>query len=42
MVAIKQGGTAGAAIDGINETIASMIDRCNFLVAYWYPRGRNG
>jgi hypothetical protein len=38
MVVIKQGGTAGMAIDGINETIDSMINHCNFLVTYWFPR----
>jgi hypothetical protein len=31
--AIKQGGTAGSAIDGINETIDSMFNRYNFLAA---------
>jgi hypothetical protein len=38
MVATKQGGAAGAAIDGINETIDSMTNYYNFLVAYWFPR----
>jgi hypothetical protein len=38
MVTIKQGRTARAAIDGINETIDSMIKHCNFLVVYWFPR----
>jgi hypothetical protein len=38
-VAIKQGGTAEAAIDGINETISSIINRSSFLVLDWFPRG---
>jgi hypothetical protein len=38
MVATKQGGAAGVAIDGINETIDSMTNYYNFLVAYWFSR----
>jgi hypothetical protein len=37
---IKQGGIAVAAIDGINETIDSIINCCNFLVAYWFPKAK--
>jgi len=37
MVAIKQGGTAKAAISGVIETIDSMINRSLFLVAKGSP-----
>jgi hypothetical protein len=33
-LAIKQGEIARAAIDGINETIDSVINYYNFLVVY--------
>jgi hypothetical protein len=36
---IKQGGIAEASLDTINETIDSMINRSNFLVANWFRRG---
>jgi hypothetical protein len=36
IVAIKQGGTADATIDGVNEMIDSMINRCNFFIADWF------
>jgi hypothetical protein len=39
MVAIKQGGTAEAAISGIIETINSIINRSLFLVAKVSPQG---
>ena len=39
MVAIKQGGTAEAAISGVIETIDSEINRSLFLVADWCPWG---
>ena len=38
-VTIEQGGTAKTAIDGVNETINSMINPSDFLVADWFPRG---
>jgi hypothetical protein len=38
-VAIKQGGTAETAINGVNKTIDSMINRSYFLAADWFPRG---
>jgi hypothetical protein len=38
-VAIEQGGIAEAAIDGVNETIGSMINRSSFLFTDWFPRG---
>jgi hypothetical protein len=38
-ITTEQGGTAEAAIDGVNETIDSMINRGNFLVADWLSRG---
>ncbi len=37
MVAIKQGGTAEAAIGGVIETIDSMTNRSLFLIAKWSP-----
>ena len=37
MVAIKQGGTAKAAISGVIEMIDSMINRSLFLVAKGSP-----
>jgi hypothetical protein len=39
MVAIKQGGTAEAAISGVIETINSMINRSLFLIAKGSPQG---
>jgi hypothetical protein len=36
---IKQGGIDEAAIDGVNERIDNMINRSNFLVTDWFPRG---
>jgi hypothetical protein len=39
IVAIKQGGTAEAAIGGVIETIDSIINRTHFLVAKWSPWG---
>jgi hypothetical protein len=38
MVATKQRGAAGAAIDGINKTINSMTNYYNFLIVYWFPK----
>jgi hypothetical protein len=35
MVAMKQGGTAEAAISGVIEMIDSIINRSLFLVADW-------
>jgi hypothetical protein len=37
IVAIEQGGTSETAIDGINETIDSMIKTSYFLVADRFP-----
>jgi hypothetical protein len=37
LVAIKQGGTAEAAIGGMIKTIDSIINRTLFLVAKWSP-----
>ena len=37
MVAIKQGGTAEAAISGVIETIDSMINRNLFLITKGSP-----
>ena len=37
MVAIKQGGTAEAAISGVIETMDSMISTILFLVVNWSP-----
>jgi hypothetical protein len=34
-VAINQGGTAEAAIDGISESIDSIINRAIFFIAKW-------
>ena len=39
-VAIKQGGTAEAAISGVSETIDSIINRTLFFVAEWSPEGQ--
>jgi hypothetical protein len=39
IVAIKQGGTAEAAIGGVIETIDSIINCTHFLVAKWSPWG---
>jgi polyhydroxyalkanoate synthesis regulator phasin len=36
---IKQGGIAKTAINGVNETIDSMINRSNFLAADWFAKG---
>jgi hypothetical protein len=36
---IKQGGTAKAAIRGVNKMINSMINPIKFLVKDWFPRG---
>jgi hypothetical protein len=32
LVAIEQGGTAEAAIDGVSEMIGSMTNRSSFLI----------
>ena len=40
IVAIKQGGTVKTAIDDVNETIDSMINRSYFLVTDRFPRGQ--
>ncbi len=37
IVAIKHGGTAEAAIGGMNKTIDSIISRTLFLVVKWSP-----
>jgi hypothetical protein len=37
MVAIKQGGTAEAAIGGVIKTIDSMTNHSLFLIAKWSP-----
>jgi hypothetical protein len=37
MVAIKQGGTAEAAIGGVIEKTDSMINLTLFLIAKWSP-----
>jgi hypothetical protein len=37
MVAIKQGGTAEAAIGGVIEKIDSMTNHSLFLIAKWSP-----
>jgi hypothetical protein len=37
---IRQGGTAEAAIDWVNETIDSMANHSNTLVAGWFPEGK--
>jgi hypothetical protein len=37
VVAIKQGGTAEAAIGGVIETIDSMTNHSLFLIAKWSP-----
>jgi len=36
---IKQGETAEAVIDGVNETIDSMTNTAVILVAVWFPGG---
>jgi hypothetical protein len=36
---IEQGGTAEAAIDGVNETIDSMTNTVVILVTDWLPKG---
>jgi hypothetical protein len=36
---IRQGGIAKTAIDGIKETINSMVNHSHFLVADWFPGG---
>jgi hypothetical protein len=36
---IEQGGTAKAAVDGVNETIDRMTNTVVILVADWFPRG---
>jgi hypothetical protein len=38
-VAIEQAGSAEAAIDGVNETIDSVTDTAEVLVADWFPGG---
>ena len=38
-VAIEQGGTAEAAIDGVSKTIDSMTNTAVVLVADWFPGG---
>jgi hypothetical protein len=37
MVAIKQGGTAEAAIGGVIEKINSMTNHSLFLIVKWSP-----
>jgi hypothetical protein len=37
IVAIKQGGTAEAVIDGVIETIDSTISHGLFFIAKWSP-----
>jgi hypothetical protein len=37
MVAIKQGGTAKAAIGGVIKTIDSIINHSLFFIAKWSP-----
>jgi hypothetical protein len=39
MVAIKQGGTAEAAINGVIITIDNMINYSLFLIAKWSSSG---
>jgi hypothetical protein len=39
MVAIKQGGIAGAAIGGVNKTIDNMVNHSLFLMPKMYPYG---
>jgi hypothetical protein len=38
-VAIEQGGTAEAAVDGVNETIDCLTHTAVFLVTEWVPGG---
>ena len=38
-VAIEQGGTAEAAIDGVSETIEGLTNTAVVLVADWFPGG---
>jgi len=38
-VAIEQGGTAEAAINGVSETIDSMTNTAVVLVSDWLPGG---
>jgi hypothetical protein len=39
MVAIKQGGTAEAAISSVIKTIDSIINHILFLIPTWSPQG---
>jgi hypothetical protein len=36
---ITQGGIANTETDGVKETIDSMVNSSNFLVAGWFPGG---
>jgi hypothetical protein len=40
MVAIKQGGTAKAAIGSVIKTIDSIINHSLFSIAKWSPYGK--